>query len=602
MKNNGEQILEGKPTIATLLEITDQAVEKKKTAMSAAEILDLDNTIASQIPTVMSLAQKRGITITEDEARQALIDQVEKLYNYISGKKDKVADAWVDRKRISKVYGRPILGGVLGLAIIFAGVKFVPPLITAGKVAGVEKTVEQLYQQREQMQKDIHAQNPADAFSGLNGLLNRTNGFFDQYCDGGEAHDDVTINNYKQAKSEVPAVQTVLKSASDLLAAKQKFDQAYATVKPGAESVGIADVAAKIFDTAMGQLKTLDLAGLNASIVSMKALGGMLTAKTELDGVYSSMQAKAKEEGAVDVAQGIYADAAAQVQAGDTAGLASTVAALKNLDTVLTSIQTLESQVDAGTVTKARLLTSIDGKHNPQLFGNLSNAVAGTAGFFAIYAPGGKSEEAINYQDYNDAQTQWVAVSSVLESGQRILISSDSLEQLITSIKQVVKEDKARQQATTLYDSGLGYIKAMDAAALAGAVEALGKIDTELKLVYTVRIVQRVGVDTGFIWGSYQNDPNSLYYFNVEAVDPKEKIIPMEIKDEKRGWTKTEDYWLERVPQSLYKALEADFTAHNNTLTNDTLAKKPLGYLTWTFEMPGMTQRLGQLTDWSAGQ
>ena len=129
-------------------------------------------------------------------------------------------------------------------------------------------------------------------------------------------------------------------------------------------------------------------------------------------------------------------------------------------------------------------------------------------------------------------------------------------------------------------------------------VDSLENIAYTLNQEYTIRIVSREGVKSGI--DRYYTDEHgkrtSGWYLIVEAVDSKQQVLPVEVRNEENGQVERVQMWGERVPEQVYDKVKAD-KMDNGLIENDTVGKKRKGYLKEEMTMPGVTKQ-GEITGW----
>lgn len=120
-------------------------------------------------------------------------------------------------------------------------------------------------------------------------------------------------------------------------------------------------------------------------------------------------------------------------------------------------------------------------------------------------------------------------------------------------------------------------------------------------LTFDLKIVSRVGVDTGF-WRKPDSNPRGRnYYLVVEAVSPDGRVINLPIRNEETGATESVSYWGELVDESELNRVkkEKKSTGH---VRNNLFAKKPKGSLEAIYQMGpkrnGADQESGRVTKW----
>jgi len=177
------------------------------------------------------------------------------------------------------------------------------------------------------------------------------------------------------------------------------------------------------------------------------------------------------------------------------------------------------------------------------------------------------------------------------------------VEQLKNSIFAVAKEDKAKQQADSLYEEAQLCVKNVDVPKLSQAVSKLKDLDEVLNQEYTVSIVSKPNVKSGMdrYYTDEKGKRSSGYYLILEAKDASGKIIQRQIKNEEDGKVSTVQMWGERVPQSVYEKVKKD-KMDNGRIDDGLVAKKAKGYIEETMifkdDKRKILEKKGQITHW----
>lgn len=131
-------------------------------------------------------------------------------------------------------------------------------------------------------------------------------------------------------------------------------------------------------------------------------------------------------------------------------------------------------------------------------------------------------------------------------------------------------------------------------------LDALGK---QIEADYVVEIVREPGRRSGI--DTYYTDAEGRriagYYLIVEARRPGGGKVPLPIRNEESGQTKTVTTWAERVPKEVYDRVAADKRA-DGRVDDYVYAVKRRGWLNEEIRMKGPDgqplARLGQITEW----
>lgn len=111
--------------------------------------------------------------------------------------------------------------------------------------------------------------------------------------------------------------------------------------------------------------------------------------------------------------------------------------------------------------------------------------------------------------------------------------------------------DELRAQSRALLASG-------DAAAAAATLATLEGAAAQVNLAYTLRIVNRDGVQSG-VWRYHEDAPDGKnYYLVVEAIDANGQALALPITNEETQRIETVSLFALRVPPSEYEKVKAD--------------------------------------------
>jgi hypothetical protein len=199
----------------------------------------------------------------------------------------------------------------------------------------------------------------------------------------------------------------------------------------------------------------------------------------------------------------------------------------------------------------------------------------GFGGFFFVYRP------------WHDAQTQ----QSELDLSQRMPAAMDALYQ---TIYDETKVQQAANDAQAIRDRGKTAAAKGDRAAAQQAIDDLTLVRDRLRQDYQLKVVDGPGVKWGFWTFPKSNAEATNYYLIVQPLDGQGKPETLPVRDEETGRIDTVSVWAERVPEEVYRAVEADKT-DDGVIEQNLVAVKDYGFL----EPDYLVQTLGgQLTRW----
>lgn len=169
-----------------------------------------------------------------------------------------------------------------------------------------------------------------------------------------------------------------------------------------------------------------------------------------------------------------------------------------------------------------------------------------------------------------------------------------AIERLSADINRDATVDAVRQRVASIATDGRTAARDGKAAAARAAVTDLEQLRDVVRTEYDVRIVSRPGESTG-VWRRPRRNPNAMnYYLIVEAIGRDGRAMARPITSEEDGTTQTVTKWGVRVPESLYRQVEAD-KRDDGIVQNNILGRKPRGQIdpVWREPLPG-----GAITTW----
>jgi hypothetical protein len=126
------------------------------------------------------------------------------------------------------------------------------------------------------------------------------------------------------------------------------------------------------------------------------------------------------------------------------------------------------------------------------------------------------------------------------------------------------------------------------------AISDLTAIRDQLRQEYSLRIVNRQGTQSGFWTFPEINTEATNYYVVVEALDPDGKALSLPILNEENGETETVPIWGVRVPETVYRSVEAD-KRDDGIIQRNTVGIKQDGFLDVDYTVPVLG---GAVTRW----
>ena len=169
-------------------------------------------------------------------------------------------------------------------------------------------------------------------------------------------------------------------------------------------------------------------------------------------------------------------------------------------------------------------------------------------------------------------------------------------------------QQATQRAAVTLQDipdphrpAALRHVAAMDAALASGdaaafttAAAALEQLTTSLRQAYTLRIVNRQGVQSG-VWRHPNDNRNARnYYIVVDAIGPDGRRLEIPVTNEETGQIVRTATFAVRVPEAVYEQVKAD-KLDNGLVDNAAFGEKRAGETEVRYAFPTAG---GAITRW----
>jgi hypothetical protein len=191
----------------------------------------------------------------------------------------------------------------------------------------------------------------------------------------------------------------------------------------------------------------------------------------------------------------------------------------------------------------------------------------------------------------------WAPYQSTQQEQARIELSEGLPAQMNALYNTIFEETKVQQavvEAEGLRTRGITMAAEGDRAGALDAVQRLTALRDQLRQQYTLRVVNRSGVRSGFWTFPEVNTEATNYYIVVEAIDADNRPLSLPILNEENGQTETVAMWGLRVTQSLYESIAAD-KQDNGIIENNRIGRKEAGYLQPDYDRPVLG---GTVTRW----
>ena len=175
---------------------------------------------------------------------------------------------------------------------------------------------------------------------------------------------------------------------------------------------------------------------------------------------------------------------------------------------------------------------------------------------------------------------------------------SEGLPAQMDALYQTIYDETKVQQAVTDAEALVARGKALAAEGnRAGAEDAVARLTAlrdQLRQQYTLRVVNREDVQSGFWTFPEVNTDATNYYVVVEAIDPDGEALSLPILNEENGETETVSIWGVRVPESVYNAVAAD-KQDDGIIQANLVGRKSDGFLDVQYAVPVLG---GAVTRW----
>jgi Family of unknown function (DUF6384) len=175
---------------------------------------------------------------------------------------------------------------------------------------------------------------------------------------------------------------------------------------------------------------------------------------------------------------------------------------------------------------------------------------------------------------------------------------AQTLPAQMQSLYDTIFEETKVQTAVTMADQLLG--RGQTAAAEGDrdgaetAVRKLTELRDKLRYDYTLRVVNRPDVKSGFWTFPEANSDATNYYIVVEAIDGDNNALTLPIMNEETGEIERVALWGVRVSEDVYNAIGAD-KSDDGIIQRNLVGQKRFGFLDVKYAIPVMG---GTLTRW----
>ena len=168
------------------------------------------------------------------------------------------------------------------------------------------------------------------------------------------------------------------------------------------------------------------------------------------------------------------------------------------------------------------------------------------------------------------------------------------MDAVYQSIFEETKVQQAANQADELRTRGKAYAAEGNKDGAERALADLVTIRDTLRQVYTLKIVNREGTRSGFWTFPEINTEATNYYVVVEALDEHGTALSLPVLNEENGQTEVVNIWGVRVPETVYRTVEAD-KRDDGIIQGNVVGLKQYGFLEPDYTVPVLG---GAVTRW----
>ncbi|HHG89728.1 MAG TPA: hypothetical protein ENJ90_04510 [Devosia sp.] len=170
----------------------------------------------------------------------------------------------------------------------------------------------------------------------------------------------------------------------------------------------------------------------------------------------------------------------------------------------------------------------------------------------------------------------------------RIELSETMPAQMLSLYGAIFEETKVQSAVTDAQEilkRGRAAAAEGDRAGAQKAIDRLSSLLETLRQSYTLRVVNREGVKSGFWTFPEVNSDATNYYVVVEAIDSEGNALTLPVLNEETGETERVSIWGLRVPERTYKAIGADKT-DDGIIQRNMVGRKQYGFLDVNYSIP----------------
>ena len=215
------------------------------------------------------------------------------------------------------------------------------------------------------------------------------------------------------------------------------------------------------------------------------------------------------------------------------------------------------------------------GKWGPAAIALALVVIVGLGGYFLAYRPFQQSQ----------IEAARIELSETLPA---------EMDALYDTIFNETKVQQAAIDAGNLRTRGKALAAEGNREGAQAAIDDLTALRDELRQEYSLRVVNRQGVQSGFWTFPEINTDATNYYVVVEAIAPDGDVLNLPILNEETGETDTVAIWGVRVPEAVYRSVEAD-KRDDGIIQRNVVGIKQFGFLDVDYAVPVLG---GAVTQW----
>jgi len=201
---------------------------------------------------------------------------------------------------------------------------------------------------------------------------------------------------------------------------------------------------------------------------------------------------------------------------------------------------------------------------------------------------------ALGLGGYQFGYVPWVAAQKSELANQLASGLPARMDELREAIFVDTKQQSAVRQADAIRERGKISAREGDLAGARKAVADLREIRDKLRQEYSLRVVNRDGVDSGVWTIPAANNAATNFYVIVEAITADNKALSLPIANEETGEVENVSLWGLRVSEAVFNNVRAD-KADDGIIQQNIIGLKQYGFLEVDYVAPVLG---GTITRW----